>query len=919
MVGPTRHLADGNTASVGELVITRENDRKLRTSATDWVKNGDRWSVLAVHDNGALTVQHLRNGRTVHLPANYVEESTELGYACTVHTAQGVTADTMHGLATGAESRQQLYTMMTRGARANHVYLEVVGDGDPHSVIHPTLVRPLTPTDILESMLARDDAQQSATSMIREQADPRHRLGHAAQRYLDSLYVAAEDIVGGTVATAVDVAVEELLPGLADEPAWPALRAHLMLLGASGTDPVAALREAASDRELDTAGDRAAVLDWRLDASGMRNTAAGPLPWMPAVPPTLAEHPEWGSYLTQRANLVAELAATVGHDATSAGTLPGWAENGLRPDAHTIADVEVWRAAMGIVTSDRRPTGGPQMQKAPARWQRVLNRRLAGDHTPALQEWRHLLLEVAPQVRTDEFTPLLAERLAAMSRAGLAAHQLLRGAAAAGPLPDDHAAAALWWRMSHHLTPAVASQVGASAHGEAITTTWSTQLVELLGPARTAGLEASTWWPALVSNIDHAVHRGWQLEDLIVGSTPSINTHEAGAGVDECLALVWQTSIALDPIPDEHGHEYDDDPSHEPPEDLWDGVESKDPATLEHAWILDPVLPAEPNHFEHLSEVGEQDPPPDRFDPATVERDLLLARLRRPSGPVELEPTEAQLRTAYQRTREWDDCPVTRERLIEVNNLTHRFFQSHLRGSWGQLYLAERFGDRVPEDPHSLAGQAPAGWTNLVNHLRKHGVSEEEMLAAGVATRARTGRLIDRFRDRVIFPIEHHGDVLGFVGRRHPELGEDDQAGPKYLNTGTTPLFHKGDQLFVAIPQLLDDGATPVLVEGPMDAYAVTLAGEGRYVGVAPLGTSLTEQQAAQLARNGRDPIVATDPDIAGQVAAERDYWLLTTHGLDPTYARFPKGLDPADLLTQRGPAALVDDPGRRRGLWARR
>ena len=180
------------------------------------------------------------------------------------------------------------------------------------------------------------------------------------------------------------------------------------------------------------------------------------------------------------------------------------------------------------------------------------------------------------------------------------------------------------------------------------------------------------------------------------------------------------------------------------------------------------------------------------------------------------------------------------------------------------------------------------------------------MLSAGVATRARTGRLIDRFRDRVVFPIEHQGDVLGFVGRRRPELGEDDQGGPKYLNTGATALFHKGDQLFVADPRLLKDGATPVLVEGPMDAYAVTLAGEGRYVGVAPLGTSLTEQQAAQLARISRDPIVATDPDIAGQVAAERDYWLLTPHGLDPTYARFPDGLDPADVLTQRGPSALV-------------
>ena len=906
-VGPTRRLADGNEASVGELVITRENDRRLRTSATDWVKNGDRWSVLGVHEDGALTVQHLRHGRTLRLPAQYVKHSTDLGYACTVHTAQGVTADTMHGLATGTESRQQLYTMMTRGAHANHVYLEVVGDGDPHSVIHPALVRPLTPTDILESMLARDDAQQSATSMIREQADPRARLGHAARRYLDSLHFAAEDIIGSTAATAMDAAVEELLPGLTDEPAWPALRAHLLLLGASGVDPVAELSEATSDQDLDTAGDRAAVLDWRLDPSGMRNTAAGPLPWMPAVPSALAEHPQWAAYLSQRADLVADLAGRVHQDATTsnqAGRLPSWAENGLRPDANTIADVEVWRGAMGVEATDRRPTGPPRAQKATARWQRDLNRRLAGDHTPALTEWRHLLLEVAPQVRTDEFTPLLAERLAAMSRAGLATHQLLRGAAAAGALPDDHAAAALWWRMSRHLTPALATQIGNGSHGQAITATWTAQLAALLGLYQATQLKTSTWWPALVSNLEHALQRGWQLEDLLLaGSPPSADTNrggQVGQEIEECLALVWRTSVALDPIPD--ALEYPD-PNQEPPEDLWDGVEPQNRASIEHAWSPDPAPAADP---DDLDEMDVPETQPDRFDPATVERDLLLARLRRPSAAVELEPTGAQLRSAYQRAREWDDCPVTRERLIEVNTLTHRFFQAHLAGSWAQLYLAYRFGDGLTNQPHIPAGRAPAGWTNLVAHLRGHGISEEEMLAAGVATRARTGRLIDRFRDRVMFPIEHHGDVIGFVGRRRPELGDDDKGGPKYLNTATTALFHKGDQLFVADPRLLKDGATPVLVEGPMDAYAVTLAGEGRYAGVATLGTSLTKQQAAQLARINRDPIVATDPDVAGQVAAERDYWLLTPHGLDPTHARFPQGLDPADVLTQRGPSALA-------------
>jgi ATP-dependent exoDNAse (exonuclease V) alpha subunit len=91
-------LADGNPASAGELVITRANNRTLRLTATDWVKNGDRWTVLKVTRGGDLTVRHRRSGRTVRLPASYVQESVELGYAITVHTAQGVTTDTMHGL-----------------------------------------------------------------------------------------------------------------------------------------------------------------------------------------------------------------------------------------------------------------------------------------------------------------------------------------------------------------------------------------------------------------------------------------------------------------------------------------------------------------------------------------------------------------------------------------------------------------------------------------------------------------------------------------------------------------------------------------------------------------------------------------------------------------------------------------------------
>ena len=93
--------------------------------------------------------------------------STGLGYATTIHAAQGVSADTMHGLVTGQESRQQLYTMLTRGRHANHIYLQVVGDGDPHSVIRPDTISPRTPTETLQQILARDEAPVSASSMLR--------------------------------------------------------------------------------------------------------------------------------------------------------------------------------------------------------------------------------------------------------------------------------------------------------------------------------------------------------------------------------------------------------------------------------------------------------------------------------------------------------------------------------------------------------------------------------------------------------------------------------------------------------------------------------------------------------------------------------------------------------------------------------
>ena len=340
-------LADGNRASVGDVIITRTNDRRLRLTATDWVKNGDRWTITRIGRRGDLTVRHNRSQLTVRLPADYIRDSTGLGYATTIHAAQGVSADTMHGLLTGQESRQQLYTMLTRGRTANHLYLQVVGDGDPHTLIRPDTISPRTPTETLQQILARDEAPVSASTVLRELNNPAARLFQAVQRYTDGLHVAAERLVGPQTVAELDQA-DQYVPGLTDEPAWPTLRAHLLALAAeTGKHPLRHMLTAAAGRDLSTAGDMAAVLYWRLPA--LTPTNPGPLPWLPGHSATLHAHPVWGVYLAKRSQLVADLADQVQDHACQEVTpsRPG-RQPGSHPSTALIGEIAVWRAANGI-------------------------------------------------------------------------------------------------------------------------------------------------------------------------------------------------------------------------------------------------------------------------------------------------------------------------------------------------------------------------------------------------------------------------------------------------------------------------------------------------------------------------------------------------------------------------------------------
>ncbi|MCE0485440.1 MobF family relaxase [Ornithinimicrobium sediminis] len=885
-------LSDGNHASIGDVIITRRNDRRLQTAPTDWVKNGDRWTVLDTDDAGALVVQHTRTARKIALPADYVVANVELGYASTVHTAQGVSVDVTHGLATGDESRQQLYTMMTRGRDANHVYLEVVGTGDEHDATKPHTVSPRTATDLLEGILARDKAPASASTLLREADDPAVLLGESTARYVDALYTAAATTVGTEGLQELNEAAEQVVPGMTNAAAWPTLRAHLTLIAAGGQDPVQVLTGAVTAREVDTAADPAAVLDWRLDDTGMRNTAPGPLPWIPGIPTTLASDPTWGPYLAARARRVTDLAQEVAEHAVTAPA-PAWAAQGTaRPADDVLAAVAVWRAANQVDPTDLRPTGPQQVSTAAAIYQRQLRSQIQGRRSLALAEWGPLLAQVAPGSVKDAFAPVLAERLAAATRAGIDAATLLRDAAGTRALPDDHAAAALWWRVAGHLAPAVDTATGA---GQLLSTAWVPTLAERLGDDRAQAMQTSTWWPALVTTVDHALQRGWSLDDL-VATAPA-----AGADVDDAAAMTWTISTLMD----DPTHLHQEVGPHE--EDLELRAAAVDPHPVS-------VQATDEDYRQYLDTVtaapasGPADQHDD-LDAAQVEAGLgLAAQYRALMGP--LEPTDADLDRAYDRAVQAWESPVPVQRLAQVNAMALGYYEQQLAtGGWVRDYLTDRFGQDVAGHPHVRPGYAPPGWTRLLDHLRAQGVTDTELQTTGLATTTRDGRPIDRFRDRAVFPITDHisGQVLGFVGRRNPAIDSDaPHAGPKYLNTPTTPLFAKGNQLYGADTGLLKAGATPVLVEGPVDAHAITLATRGTYVGLAPLGTALTPEQARQLAQLGSPVIFATDADTAGRLAAERAHWLLAQHNVPTFVASLPEGTDPADLLHDQGADAVT-------------
>lgn len=199
-------------------------------------------------------------------------------------------------------------------------------------------------------------------------------------------------------------------------------------------------------------------------------------------------------------------------------------------------------------------------------------------------------------------------------------------------------------------------------------------------------------------------------------------------------------------------------------------------------------------------------------------------------------------------------------------------------------------------------GHAPDGWRTLREAAHELGIGDEALLQVGLVKESeRTDEPYDRLRNRIVFPItDLRGRVIGFGGRT---IDPGDK--PKYLNSPETPIYQKGRTLYGlawAKQAIRREGAV-LVVEGYMDY--VSLAARGLEHVVAPLGTAMTEDQAALLSRYTRRALLLYDSDAAGQRATFRTGDALLRAGIQPLVVALPEGEDPDTIVLREGEVGL--------------
>ena len=257
----------------------------------------------------------------------------------------------------------------------------------------------------------------------------------------------------------------------------------------------------------------------------------------------------------------------------------------------------------------------------------------------------------------------------------------------------------------------------------------------------------------------------------------------------------------------------------------------------------------------------------------------------RPRARTQEEKRETQQRTA----------------LVEMQREAATFFARQLEatseGKAARAYLEDRGLDSEAIARFGL-GYAPSGGDTLYRHLKQK-YPDKLLELSGLVVRDPSGRLYDRFRRRIVFPIANDsGKVVAFGGRA---LGDDL---PKYLNSPETPIYSKSNVLYHLdrAKEALRQRDFAVLVEGYMDTITVARAGVANVV--ASCGTSLTETQTKLLGRFTRRVVVNYDPDTAGQAATERSLGILLEQGCDVRVLALPGGADPDKFIREQGAEA---------------
>ena len=239
-----------------------------------------------------------------------------------------------------------------------------------------------------------------------------------------------------------------------------------------------------------------------------------------------------------------------------------------------------------------------------------------------------------------------------------------------------------------------------------------------------------------------------------------------------------------------------------------------------------------------------------------------------------------------------------RAALVEMQREAAEFFARALKntdeGKVAQAYLEERALDAETIAQFGL-GYAPSSGDALLRHLKPK-YAEALLEASGLFSRGENGRLFDRFRRRIMFPIANEsGKIIAFGGRA---LGDDM---PKYLNSPETPVYSKSNILYHLdrAKEAIRKTDFAVLVEGYMDTIAVARAGIANVV--ASCGTSLADGQIKLLSRFSRRVVVNYDPDTAGIAATERSLVLLLEREFDVRVLALPAGLDPDKYIKEHG------------------